>query len=826
MRGRLASIGARESMLSEGWNLILTEPGACAVPHDIPLSAQFIPAPVPGTVAAALEKAGLFDRENPEPLNMKDAWYLCRLFDAEPGEAILRFGGLATICNVFLNGQEILFSESMFTAHELPVTLSGGDELALCFRALGPRLSEPGPRARWRPQMITPAGLKNFRTTLLGHMPGWCPDIHAVGPWRPISLVQRDTISIDNVSIRAVLEESGVGRLSVSLHNNAEGPAMLLRCGGMEQPFEKIGENHYSAILKLSDIEPWWPHTHGTPRLYDLTLVSDGEEYSLGSTGFRRIDVDRGADGEDFALLINGERVFCRGAVWTTADIARLPGGRADYEPFLQLACQAGMNMIRIGGTMVYETPDFFALCDELGLLVWQDFMFANFDYPRNDKAFLGHVHAEIEEFLYGVQASPSLAVLCGGSEIHQQAAMLGLPMEFWSGPVTDEIIPAIAARMRPDVPYVPNSPYGGAMPFSPNAGIAHYYGVGAYMRPIADARRADVRFASESLAFAHVPQQRTLQRHLDVPAVHSPQWKARVPRDRSASWDFEDVRDFYLELLYDFDPARLRREDQERYLDFSRAVTGEVIEETFAEWRRKGSGCNGGLVWTLQDLLPGPGWGVIDSTGEPKPVWYAMRRAFRPVQAVFTDEGTNGLDVHVVNETDTDLDLELEVVCLRDGKQQVVSGNMAFKLAARSAERLASTALFGAFFDTTYAFRFGPPAHDASVARLRSLADGAVLAESFHFPCGRGKALHDASIEASLGRDGDSWIIDLRTDRLAQSVHIDVEGYRADDDWFHLAPGRVRRVKLSALSGTESDVPPTGEIRSLGSSRRIGLTG
>ncbi|MBB3353969.1 beta-mannosidase [Rhizobium sp. BK049] len=826
MRGRLASIGARESVLSEGWNLILTEPGACAVPHDIPLSAQFIPAPVPGTVAAALEKAGLFDRENPEPLNTKDAWYLCRLFDAEPGEAILRFGGLATICNVFLNGQEILFSESMFTAHELPVTLSGGDELALCFRALAPRLSEPGPRARWRPQMITPAGLKNFRTTLLGHMPGWCPDIHAVGPWRPISLVQRDPKSIDNVCIRAVLEESGAGRLSVSLHNNAEDPAMLLRCGGMEQPFEKIGENHYSAILKLSDIEPWWPHTHGTPRLYDLTLVSAGEEYSLGSTGFRRIDVDRGADGEDFALLVNGERVFCRGAVWTTADIAQLPGGRADYEPFLRLACQAGMNMIRIGGTMAYETPDFFALCDELGLLVWQDFMFANFDYPRNDKAFLGHVHAEVEEFLHGVQASPSLAVLCGGSEIHQQAAMLGLPMEFWSGPVTEEIIPAIAARMRPDVPYVPNSPYGGAMPFSPNSGIAHYYGVGAYMRPIADARRADVRFASESLAFAHVPQQRTLQRHLDVPAVHSPLWKARVPRDRSASWDFEDVRDYYLKLLYDFDPARLRREDQERYLDLSRAVTGEVIEETFAEWRRKGSGCNGALVWTLQDLLPGPGWGVIDSTGEPKPVWYAMRRAFRPVQAIFTDEGTNGLDVHVVNETDTDLDLELEVFCLSDGKQQVVSGNMAFKLAARSAERFATTALFGAFFDTTYAFRFGPPAHDASVARLRSLADGVVLAESFHFPCGRGKALHDASIEASLGRDGDSWVIDLWTDRLAQSVHIDAEGYRADDDWFHLAPGRVRRVKLSALSGTDGDVPPTGEIRSLGSSRRVGFAG
>ena len=143
MRGRLASIGAAESLLSEGWNLVLTEPDACATPHDIHLSAQFIPAPVPGTVAAALEKAGLFDRENPQPLNTKDAWYLTRLFDAEPGEALLRFQGLATICHVFLNGVEILFSESMFTAHEIPVTLAGGDELALCFGPSLPALANP-----------------------------------------------------------------------------------------------------------------------------------------------------------------------------------------------------------------------------------------------------------------------------------------------------------------------------------------------------------------------------------------------------------------------------------------------------------------------------------------------------------------------------------------------------------------------------------------------------------------------------------------------------------------------------------------------------------
>ncbi|MFK0334036.1 glycoside hydrolase family 2 protein [Rhizobium sp. NPDC090275] len=820
MRGRLASIAAEEIALSEGWNLVLTEPGACANPHDLPLSAQFIPAEVPGTAAAALERGGLFDRENPVPLDTRDAWYVCRLFDAAPGDAILRFEGLATLCHVFLNGQEILSSESMFTMHEVPVTLSGGDELALCFRALAPRIAESGPRARWRPQMITPQGLKNVRTTLLGRMPGWCPEIHAAGPWRPVTLVRRDVVSLDDVSVRAVMEPDGSGKLSVSLRTDAEAPELSLRCGGIEQAFEKVGERHYSAILRLKDVEPWWPHTHGTPRLYDYAVVIDGVEHPLGKTGFRSVVADRGTDGSDFALLINGERVFCRGAVWTTADIVKLPGVRADYEPFLRLAAEAGMNMIRIGGTMAYETPEFFRLCDELGLMVWQDFMFANFDYPKNDKAFTAHVHAEVEEFLHGVQGSPSLTVLCGGSEIYQQAAMLGLPPEFWSGPITDEIIPAIAARLCPEIPYVPNSPSGGAMPFSPNSGVTHYYGVGAYMRPLEDARRANVRFAAESLAFANVPQQKTLQRHLDVPPVHSPLWKSRVPRDRGASWDFEDVRDFYLGHLYDIDPARLRRENRDLYLDLSRAVTGEVAEETFAEWRRKGSSCNGALVWTLQDLLPGAGWGVIDSTGTPKPIWYALRRAFRPVQVLMTDEGTNGLDVHVINETEHSLQLDLEVICFRNGRQNVASGGRILTLAPRSTETFAATDLFGAFFDTTYSFRFGPPAHDVTVARLRLPEGGAVVADAFHFPQGRSKAVHDAEIQVSLVEDGGAWFADLATDRLAQSVHISVDGFRPDDDWFHLAPGAAKRVLLRPLSGRGGDDRPTGEVLTPGGAR------
>ncbi|MEZ2129965.1 MULTISPECIES: glycoside hydrolase family 2 protein [unclassified Sinorhizobium] len=820
MGGRLASIGAAETLLTEGWNLVLTEADACALPSDVAFSAQFIPAQVPGTVAQTLERAGLFDREKPHPLNTRDAWYLCRLVDEEAGDAVLRFQGLATLCDVFLNGEKILSSESMFETHDVPVNLFGSDELALCFRALEPRFAEPGPRARWRPQMITPQELRSWRTTLLGYMPGWCPEVHAVGPWRPISLLRPGAVVVRDLSVRSHLTEEKEGRLYASMSIQGEVADVVLRCGEVEQAFERDNGGHFTAILKMPEVRPWWPHTHGAPHLYDMAIVVNGVEYSLGRTGFRSIAVDTGADGRNFSVVVNGEPVFCRGAVWTTADIVSLSGTQEDYLPWLRLAADAGMNMIRIGGTMAYETADFFRLCDELGILVWQDFMLANFDYPKADKAFATHVEAEVAQLLVATRTSPSLALLCGGSEMYQQAAMFGLPERFWSNPITEEIIPALVSRIRPDVPYIPNSPHGGAMPFSPNAGVTHYYGVGAYCRPLEDARRADVRFAAESLAFANVPQQKLLDRRLAVPAVHSPLWKERIPRDRGASWDFEDIRDHYLEVLYGADPARLRREDPVRYLDLSRAVTGEVIEMVFAEWRRKGSGCNGALVWTLQDLLPGAGWGVIDSTREPKPVWYAARRAFRPVQVFFSDEGTNGLDAHVINELADPLELELEVLCFRNGQNVVVSGRREFSLPPRAKESFACTDLFGAFFDTAYAFRFGPPSHDVTVARLRSLQTHSVIADSFHFPLGRSEAFHDAALEAVLSNEGRGWFLDLETDRLAQSVHIDVEGYRPEDDWFHLAPGAIKRIALIPRQDTAPDAVPTGEIQMAGNSR------
>jgi beta-mannosidase len=806
-----------ERFLGDGWTLTLSDAGAYALPTDITDNAATIAAPVPGTVAAALRAAGRFDAGNPISLETIDAWYRLDLSGEPAGAAVLRFAGLATIAEVYLNGRLILRSDSMFKAHDVPVILTGSDRLAICFRAIDPHLTKTGPRARWRSRMMRAQGLRLLRTTALGFMPGWCPDVVAVGPWRAISVFRPDEGPRD-FAIHAMLDEDGAGVLAVSFAAGAARQELRLVCDGRETDFV-FADGQMRAELTLPGISPWWPHTHGQPVLHDIILMDESGERVIGRTGFRRIEVDRGADSNDFALRVNGENIFCRGAVWTTADIVALPGGRDDYQPWLILAAEAGMNMIRIPGVAAYETIEFFNLCDELGIMVWQDLMLANFDYPANDEALLIHVKTEIEQFLGLTSASPSLAILCGGSEMFQQGAMMGLPERIWKGPFATEILSALCRTGRADVPYVENSPSGGALPFFPNAGVAHYYGVGAYCRPLDDARRAHVRFAAECLAFSNVPENETLERHLAVPPSHDPRWKARVPRDAGTSWDFEDVREHYMRALYDIEPAKLRHENPERYLAFSRAATAEVMEATFAEWRRPGSTCHGALVWTLQDLLPGAGWGVIDATGRPKSTWHALKRAFRPVQVMLSDEGTNGLGVHVVNDGGVLRELVVELACLRDGRQAVVSGSRTLALDAREGVTLAATDLFGAFFDTTYAYRFGPPSHDVTVARLKDAASGETIAEAFHFPIGRATALHAATIEASLVKEGDGrWLLQLGADRLAQSVSIRVEGYRTEENGFHLTAGTVKQVALVPLKDTDPGSLPSGSITALGS--------
>ena len=833
-RGRVRAISDhRVEWLADGWEVGASAPGEMRTPHDAAAAGlAWMPAQVPSTVASTMAAAGLWTLDAaPKRFDADDWWYRTTFAVPQPssGECWLCFDGIATLAEVWLNGTPLFACDGMFTAHERRVDplLTASNELVVCCRSLDSALTRRRPRPRWRTPMVEHQQLRWHRTTLLGRTPGWSPPAAAVGLWRGVRLEWRRDVMVREVQLVA---DAG-GRLAMSCHAAALGDRQL---HGIELQLQRDGRSwrvavprsddagRHAAELVVPGVECWWPHTHGSSALYEARLLvshsAGTTEVDLGAIGFRT--VTRMGTRDEFSIGVNDVPIFARGACWTPLDpVSLVSTPDATGRAIAQIA-DGGMNMVRVGGTMVYEDDHFLDACDRHGVMVWHDFMFANMDYPDADDGFVSAAGEEVRQQLLRLQGRPSLSVLCGNSEVEQQAAMWGASRERWASPLFHGQMATQCATWCPDVPYTPSSATGGAFPHQANAGPTSYYGVGAYLRPVDDARRAEVRFASECLAFANVPSAASLARSplLRSARVHHPAWKGRTPRDLGAGWDFDDVRDHYVQRLFNVDPLAVRYADHERYLELGRVATGEVMAAVFAEWRRRRSVTRGGLIWFLRDLWDGAGWGVIDASGAPKPAWYPLRRALAPVAVAVSDEGVNGLALHVVNDRPDALQGTLEVALYQGGAIRVGGGVTSISVGAHDALELNAVSLLDGFADASYAYRFGPPSHDLVVATLRDTA-GAVRGQALHLPGGWPSAQGtDVGLRAELQRRDDAtYALRVRTERLALAIRVTIPGYASEDDYFHLAPGAERELRLHATaSGGPALVGPSGTLQPL----------
>ncbi|HEY1511467.1 MAG TPA: hypothetical protein VGF93_20835 [Solirubrobacteraceae bacterium] len=828
--------------LSTGWEVAGTAPDACADPSQLD-RLDWLPAQVPGTAASALRAAGRWERGDSRDFDAEDWWFRVGFAArrAEAGEQLaLELDGIATVADVYLNGEHVLASESMFAAHELDVTgrIREHNELSIRCRALAPLLAvSRRPRARWRTALVSHGNLRFYRTMLLGRAPGFAPAPATVGPWKPVALRRDRGIHVTRSDLRPTLQGGrGVLRVDAALTVLVGAPQVraatieLSGPSGTHRAQLSLEAFDGDAVavrgeLAIDDVAPWWPHTHGEPALYRARLlVAAGDEHVLdaGSVGFRALEAGGALDRDGIRLSINGVPVFARGAVWTPLDSAMPCSGDVELERALEIVVAAGMNMLRVPGTACYESDRFYELCDRLGILVWQDFMFANLDYPEQDERFMETVAREVRGVLGTLARRPSLAVLCGGSEVAQQVAMLGLDPELADGPLYGELLPSLVADAEVDAPYIPSSPWGGHLPFRPGQGIAHYYGVGAYLRPLTDARLAEVRFASECLAFANVPDDEALEElGAGGAVVHHPRWKAGVPRDAGAGWDFEDVRDHYLRELFELEPAALRSTDPERYLELSRAVSGELMSEVFGDWRRTASTCAGGLVLWLTDLVPGAGWGVLDHRGEPKVAYHHLRRALAPVAVWSTDEGLAGIAAHVANDRPEPLRATLRLALYRDLEIRVDEAQRELELGPHDACTLDVEQILGRFVDVSWSYRFGPPAQDLIAISLER--DGEMLSQCFRLPAGR-PSRRERPEQLGLTavvqqRDERTAQLTVSSSRFAYGVRAAVPGFRSDDDAFCVEPGgerviSLRRVSEASGAGTLTALNLDGRMR------------
>jgi beta-mannosidase len=800
------------------WELAATEPGTAEVPDGLPQGLVWVPAALPGTVAGALRDAGR--PSSPQDLDRQDWWFRCSVA-GRPGPQLVCFGGLATVADVWVNGAHVLRSSNMFRSWRVTVELPREhNDVHIRCAALLPHLAQRRPRPRWKTYLLAHQNLRWVRTSLLGRVIGWAEVPPAVGPWRPVTLRGLgDGVPCDTVLRASVTSQGGEVEAAFTLPGVARVGAAHLRVGGEVGSLDVepgAGGVKVSGRLCIPEVERWWPHTHGPQPRYEVTAEIDGTSHVLGSVGFRTVDVDR-LDG-DFRVLVNGEPVFCRGACWMPVDPVALSSSADAVDRCLDLMRRANVNMLRVPGTTFYQDRHFFERCDELGIMVWHDCMFAFCD-PPDDERFTDEVVAEVAEAFGVMSGHPCVTVVCGNQEVEEIAAMNGLDPKATPLPLFTDVIPELAWRHLPDVPYVESNPTGGDLPFRMNAGVSQYFGVGGYLRPPEDARRSDVRFAAECLCFATPPEPDTVEESCGgaTRAGHDPEWKRGLHHDAGRSWDMEDVRDHYVRSLFGVDPLEVRYTEPERALELGRATNARLMEMVMSEWRRPGSRCGGGLVLAQADLRPGAGWGLVDALGRPKATWYVLRRVWRPVALLLVDEGLNGLGMHVVNDRPQPFGGRLTVAMIA-GDQEVERGECEVTVGPRQAVSLEAESLLGGFRDVSYAYRFTPPAYDAVAVTLVE-HEGESVAREVFLPGGQRRC-----VESTVGLrattvptdDAKVWTLELSTDRLAQWVTVRVPDFDVEDSWFHMAPGEVRSLTLAS----RGPAAPRGVVAALNSRR------
>ncbi|MGV9480986.1 hypothetical protein [Gordonia aichiensis] len=770
--------------------------------------------------------------DTPDGYDAADWWLVATTTCA--AEAVLDFSGVSWPAQVFIDGSRVADATSMFLPIRCPLD-SGTHEVAVRCGSLTAWLSRRRPRGRWRSTLVAEQRLRWSRTSLIGRAPvfGGVPPV--IGLWQPAVLRTGPWIETLRVEADA---ESGVlrvdGRLAQpgSSHDAAVDPDAHLELRSPTEALvatapllfhdmdtcDNVTLHRFTGEARVVDPELWWPHGYGEPNLYRLTLRVSTTHLER-EIGFRSIVADHSDHG--FALSVNGQPVFCRGAVWVPPS----PGHAATDDAIArQLAAlrDVGATMVRVVGGLGYERPEFFSLCARYGLLVWQDAMLSTFDPPTELDPI---VSAELAHMLDSVSGSPALAVVSGGSETLQQPEMLGVPAHSREIPLVDSLLRTVA-KEHTDVPYVPSSPSsgtsadsadGGALAVRNDRGVAHWFGVGGYLRPLSDVQNAGVRFAAECLAFSIPPSDDVIEKYFGSTRVagHDPRWKQGVPRDRTAAWDFEDVRDFYVTELFGVNPMQVRRVDPSRYLQLGRIAVAEAMAQCYAYWRRAPE-CAGALVLSARDLRPGAGWGLYDSDGRAKLPVAMLRRVWAPVALVLSDGGLAGLRIDLHNDTARQVSGNLSLVAVDPAGNRVINAHKRIDVPAAGSVSLVDADLVGSFTDLTNAYRFGAPAADA--AEVEFVTDDGQVLRDVHVICPSAQpVVADISASLEATADPELWALTLTSRRTIRYVCIDAPGWTVSDQCFALAAASPYRVELVPdPTGTHAAPPvPRGRVTS-----------
>jgi beta-mannosidase len=614
--------------------------------RDATTGSRWHPAVVPGCVHRDLRRAGLI----PDPFHGTNELSLQWIGEREweyrtvfTVPAALRAeetvelcaDGLDTLATVTLNGTVVARTENMFTAHRWPVRRllrPGRNELVIRFGRVGDyfRTRRRGHRPRENHDPV--GGGTKIRKQQSQFGWDWGPRFVTAGIWRDLRLEAWSGNRLAHVRVAQRHARNGAVTLEcfpelAHPEGNVTYYVTLSRNG------RRVAQDG-GLTLRVPEPQLWWPAGQGAQPLYEVELVArtaDGREIGRWSRriGLRTIVLDRHRDrwGESFQFKVNGRPVFAKGANWIPAHSFVAGLARADYERDLRTAVAANMNMIRVWGGGIYESEDFYDLCDELGLLVWQDFMFACTLYP-GDRPFLDSVRAEADHQVRRLHHRACLALWCGNNEIAQLNADLLKKRVHRAAneALFHRVLPAAVAAHDGATAYWPTSPWRGdgdnSRPAGEKRGDTHFWDVWHLRKPVQEYERWNFRFLSEfGMQSWSSPATNATFCPPGAGNVFGPVMENHQ-KNRAGNQIILD----YVSRLY-----RLPR-DQDALIYLSQLNQAHCMQVAVEHCRRTMPRCMGALYWQLNDCWPVASWSSIEFTGRWKALHHAARRFFAPL--------------------------------------------------------------------------------------------------------------------------------------------------------------------------------------------------
>jgi len=793
--------------LHEGWGL---QAGAGRVPDEV--RGATIRATVPGSVHTDLMAAGLIpdpyldDNERLVAWIGSTDWTYSTTFDWSPDghdRVDLVFDGLDTVATIELNGRPLGSTVNMHRTYRfdvLPRLVAGSNSLRVIFASPVKYADRMSLELGYRPH-VNFHPYNSIRKMACNFGWDWGLDVATSGIWRPVTLHSWSTARLSSVRPLATVEGTdGVVTVHLDVERRSGDDAELgftvTVAGALPvRGLLNAGESSASVEVRVPDVELWWPHGHGEQPLSALSveLDVDGRTVDNYSTriGFRTVTLKTEPDefGTGFVFVVNGRPLFVKGANWIPDDAFVHRVDRDRYAARIGQAREANINLLRVWGGGIFESDDFYELCDELGIMVWQDFLFACAAYSE-EEPLRSEVVAEVRDNVVRLLPHPSLVLWNGNNEniwgFHDWHWKERLEGRSWGLGYYLEMLPALLAELDPHRAYTSASPWSPSPdihPNDPDHGSMHQWDMWN-QRDYLDYRTYIPRFVGE-FGWQGPPTWATLTRSISDDPL-TPESPGMIGHQKALSGN-----DKLTDGLTPHFPFPDRIDDWHWAMSLNQAV---AVRTNIEHLRSYSPRCAGSVVWQLNDCWPVTSWAAIDGDGRAKPTLYAIRHAYADRLVTVQPRG-DSLVVAVVNDTAETWSGDLVIRRLTFEGKTLEEAIIQIGIDGRGASQVAIPP------------EISTPAtasHELIVATL----DG--TRGTWFFVEYRDSELEEDPLEASIEATADGYSVRVTARTLARDVALLVDRVDptavVDEMLATLLPGETAEFRISTARHLEAD--------------------